>query len=89
MKPGAPRATVWGIAAIVLHLLLGVFPYAFTGLMSMQAAVLLMVLWVVLLVVVWRLRRRHTPLPLAVPLGAIGLWFAVLWFGDKFLGWSA
>ena len=85
------RVTAWGAAGLVLHMLIGLFPYGVTALLTSDviALVAFFAVWLILAVVAWRLRRRRSPLPLAVPVGALALWFGLVTLGDVFLGWSA
>lgn len=84
------RLAPFGLAALVLHGLFGVFPYAFSGLLAPGLGVaLLAAVWVGLAVLAWRWRGRRSPLPLVVPLAALAAWWAVLTAGDVLLGWSA
>ena len=89
MTPGR-RVSVWGILGLVLHLAVGVFPYAFSGLLvPIIGTAALYVVWLVLAVVAWRIRGHRTPAPLLVPLFALGLWWAVITLGERFLDWNA
>lgn len=91
MSAAPTRATAWGVSGLVLHVLIGVFPYAFTALLVSQAPALagFLAVWLVFAGLAWRLRRRRSPLPLAVPLGALAAWWALVTLGDVLLGWSA
>jgi hypothetical protein len=51
--------------------------------------VLVMALWVISAVVVWRLGRSRPGWALVVPFAALGLWFAIMWMGDTWLNWTA
>lgn len=85
----------WGRAAarwggLGLHVAIGVFPFASTGLLAPPWAVgVVAVWWTVLAVLAWRLGRRSPWLVPLVPLGALAGWFAFLTFGDLALGWVA
>lgn len=85
---GAARIAGW--TGLVVHLAVGVFPYAASGVVAPAAAVVgLLAAWAALLGLALRLRKRR---PLWVPLvpgGALALWFVVLSFGDRYLGWTA
>jgi hypothetical protein len=64
--------------------------YAASGLVAPAwAVVCLLVIWVALLIVGLRLRRTAPAWMLAIPVVAIGIWFAAISAGDKFLGWTA
>ncbi|MET9019576.1 hypothetical protein ABZV93_06310 [Actinopolymorpha sp. NPDC004070] len=47
------------------------------------------VVWCLLFVTALRTFRRRPLLALALPLLGLAWWFAVLWFGDVFLNWTA
>ena len=77
---------------IVLHVVIGVFPFGASGLLAPAWGIaVLYLIWVALLVVAIRVardpdRRKLTPL---VPVAAIVVWFAVMTAGDLALGWTA
>lgn len=79
-----------GWAGIVVHGLLGVFPYLFTGLLAPPWAVgAVAVVWFVLLAAAIHLRNERPWLVASIPIAGLGLWFAFLTFGDLVLGWTA
>jgi glutaredoxin len=84
-------SSAWvGWAGVALHLAVGVFPYASTGLLAPPAGVALVaVVWLVLLVVVLRLARPRPLRALLVAPGALAAWAAILTAGDLLLGWTA
>ena len=83
-----PRRSTLVLTA-ALHLLV-LWPYAASGLLAPGPAVLaLLVLWVVLGWVAYKVHRRWGAVAALVPLLALGLWFAVLTLGEQVLGWTA
>ncbi|HEX2029111.1 MAG TPA: hypothetical protein VHF25_14050 [Nitriliruptorales bacterium] len=83
-------ATVAAWAGLVVHVILGYFPYLATGLLAPLWAVgLLLAWWLVLLIVAFRWRRVRPWWTAATPLVALASWFAVIALGGAFLGWSA
>lgn len=84
---GRPAAR-WG--GLGLHILLGAFPFAFTGLLAPPwAAAVVAVWWTFLAGIALRLQRRSPWLVPLVPAAALAGWVAFLSFGDFFLGWVA
>lgn len=82
------RAPQW--LALALHLVVGVFPYAASGLLAPPVGLaVLAVVWIACLVALWRWRPANPWLALLVPAGAVAVWFAVMAFGDYLLGWTA
>ena len=83
-------ARVVGWIGVVLHLAVGVLPYAVSGLVApVWAYPVLYVLWGALLVVAVRAARRSSPWALVVPVVAVAVWLAVISFGGAVLGWTA
>lgn len=81
-------AARWG--GLTLHVLLGVFPFAFTELLAPRWAVgVVAAWWLLLAAIAWRLQRRSPWLVPLVPVAALAGWVAFLTFGDLFLGWVA
>ena len=79
--------------AVVLHLLIGVFPFAASGLLvPLWGVVVLGASWLAMAVVLVRLvrgdRRRPLLAPL-VPVAALAGWFAFVSFGEAVFGWTA
>lgn len=86
--PGWTRAVAW--LGIVLHLLVGAFPYSITGLLvPVEGVVALWVVWALLLWLAFRLVRRRPVLVPAVPAVALVVWWTVVTLGDLLLGWTA
>lgn len=84
----AARVAAW--AGLVAHGILGLFPYAFTGLLAPAWAVATVgVVWLGLLVVGIRSRRKHPWMVAAIPVAGLTFWFVFLTFGDLVLGWTA
>lgn len=82
------RAAAW--AGIVVHLVVGVFPYAFSGLLApLWAVVTVAVVWFGLLAAAIHFRKRRPWFVAAIPIASLGFWFAFLTFGDLVLGWTA
>jgi hypothetical protein len=78
----------WG--GLGLHLAVGVFPVAASGLMAPPAGYVgIWVGWAALLVVAWRLGRTRPRLVPLVPVVTVALWFAVMALGESLLGWTA
>jgi hypothetical protein len=66
------------------------FPYAASGLVApVYGVAALMAIWVAFLVIACRWWTRHPRLVPVVPLVAVAVLFAAVWFGGAFLGWSA
>ncbi len=82
------RVLRWG--GLALHLAVGVFPVAVSGLVAPPAgAISIWIGWAVLLGVAWRLGRTRPRLVPLVPVVTVALWVAVITFGDLLLGWTA
>ena len=83
---------VLAVVGIGLHLFVGVFPYAASGLIApLWGIAVLYVVWLGLLAVAVQLVRtrervRFTPI---VPVVAIAVWIAVISLGGAVLGWTA
>jgi hypothetical protein len=83
-------ARVAGWLGVALHLVVGVVPYAVSGLVAPAWVYpVLYLLWAALLVVAVRLARRGSGRALLVPVAAVVLWLAVISFGEAVLGWTA
>lgn len=83
-------ASVAGWVGMVVHGLLGVFPYGFSGLLAPPwAVVTVAVVWFGLLVAAVYLRKRRPLLVAATPIASLTFWFVFLTFGDLLLGWTA
>ena len=84
---------VAALVGVVLHLAVGVFPYAASGLVvPLWGVVVLYGCWLALAVVLIRLLRGPDRRPLvapAVPLVALAVWFAFVTLGEALLGWTA
>lgn len=80
-----------GVAGIALHLAVGVFPYAASGLIAPLAGVVVLYgLWFLLLVKgVQQLRKGRGPVVLVMPLLAVVGWVAIMSLGGAVLGWTA
>ena len=89
-SPASPWPKVAAWIGLVLHLVVGVFPYLSSGLMvPLWGLIVLGVVWVVLLIVAIRLLRRGSPWTLAVPAIAIAFWFVWLTVGERLWDWTA
>lgn len=87
-RSGAARVAAW--LGLVLHVVVGVVPYAGSGLLAPPWGVaLLWGSWALLLAAWLLLRRRRPWLAAAVPVLALAWWAAVVTFGDLALGWTA
>ncbi|HEX2368274.1 MAG TPA: hypothetical protein VHM94_03460 [Acidimicrobiia bacterium] len=85
----SPVAIVLGLVALALHLVVGYFVLA-SGLVAPLWAVLMLVLiWVVALIVGWRIWRTHPAVAVVVPVATALIWLAVIAAGGRFLGWTA
>ncbi len=85
----SPVALVLGLVALALQLVVGYFVLA-SGLVAPLWAVLTLVLvWVVALIVGWRIWRVHPAVAVAVPVVTALIWLAVIFAGGQFLGWTA
>ena len=84
---------VAAVVGVVLHLAVGVFPYAASGLLvPIWGIVVLYGLWLALAVVLVRLLRRETRRPMLaplVPVAALAGWFAVVTAGEALFDWTA
>jgi hypothetical protein len=88
-QPVRPVVSPWPFVGMV-GMAATFFPYAASGLVAPPyGVVVLMVVWVVFLVVACRWWTRHPRLVPVVPLVAIAVLFAAVWFGGAFLDWSA
>ncbi|MGW5361791.1 hypothetical protein [Actinopolymorpha pittospori] len=75
-----------GLVGLVPLLLL----YVVSGLVAPWWAVVSFVaVWCLLLLAALRSFRRRPLLTIALPLLGLAWWYAVLWFGEVFLGWTA
>lgn len=87
-RGGWASAVRWVAAG--LHVLIGFFPYAASGVMAPPAGlVVLGLVWLGLFLVVLRWRPRTIWLLLAVPPVAVAVWFVIMQVGDSLLGWTA
>jgi hypothetical protein len=83
-----PKVAAW--IGLVLHLVVGVFPYLTSGLVVPPwGLAVLGIVWVGLLVLAIRLVRQGSPWTLAVPAIAIAFWFLWLTVGERLWGWTA
>ena len=84
---------VAAVVGVVLHLAVGVFPYAASGLLvPLWAIAVLYGCWLALAVLLVRLLRGDRRRPLlapAVPVAALVVWFAVVTLGEAVFGWTA
>ena len=79
---------IWFAIAWVLHLI-AAYLYISSGLVAPPWAVgVLMVIWLAFMWLLVRMRRRG-PKTLLVPVGAVAVWFLLLWGGGALLGWTA
>lgn len=80
-----------GVAGIALHLAVGVFPYASSGLIAPVAGVLVLyALWFLLLIAgIRELRKGRGPIVLVMPLLAVVGWLAIMTLGGAVFGWTA
>lgn len=87
-RKGAARVAAW--LGLLLHAVVGVVPYAGSGLLAPTWGVaLLWASWVLLLGAWVLLRRRRPWLAAAVPVVALAWWLAVVTIGDLAAGWTA
>ena len=76
--------------ALALHILVGVFPYAASGLVApLYGLVVLALIWLAGIIVILRWRPANAWLVLLVPVAAVALWFGVLTLGEAVFGWTA
>ena len=84
---------VAAVVSVVLHLAVGVFPYAASGLLvPIWGIVVLYALWLALAVVLVRMLRGERRRPLfapLIPVAALAVWFAVVTAGEVLLDWTA
>jgi hypothetical protein len=79
---------VWFLVACLVQALVGFF-YLFAGLVAPLYGVLIMwAIWIAATVALVRFRDRG-PVTWVIPAISAALWFAVIWIGDSFLGWTA
>ena len=77
------------VIGLLGHLVMLVW-FAACGLVAPLWAVgALLVVWLVLLVIGLRLRRRRAGLMLLIPLVDVAVWVATINAGEHFLGWTA
>ena len=90
MRTGASLvAIVLGLVAFALHLVVGYLVLA-SGLVAPLWAVLTLgTVWVVALIVGWRLWRSRPALAIAVPIVTALIWLIAIAVGGRFLGWTA
>ena len=73
-----------------LHLVVGVFPYAASGLLApLYGIVIIYAGWFALLVLALKWWNKTPYRVLLIPVIALVWWFALLNFGDFVLGWTA
>jgi hypothetical protein len=88
----APRAAwerVVGVAGLLLHLAVGVFPFSASGLLvPMSGLAVLLLGWLCGLGAAVLLVRRSPRWVPVVPLAALGFWWAVVSIGEAVLGWT-
>ena len=88
----APR-TAWervlAVSGLLLHLGVGVFPFAASGLLvPLPGLVVLLAGWLAGLALVVRLWRRSPRWVPVVPLAALAFWWSVVSIGEAMWGWS-
>ena len=90
MSVGEKVAAVFGV---VVHLAVGVFPYAASGLVTpVWGYLVLYGVWLALAFVVVRLVRgpnRRPFLAPVIPIVAVAFWFAFVTGGELLLDWTA
>lgn len=88
-RPPSTAAKVAAWTGLVVHVLLGYFPYLATALMAPPWAVgLLLAWWLLLLVVAFRWRRVKPWWTAGTPLVALASWWVAVTLGGALLGWS-
>jgi len=87
MKLNLKQSGSWiGMAGLAVVL----FMYSASGLLApLWAVVALLLVWLVLFVVACRWFMRYPLRVLVLPLIAAGIWFAAMFGGGAFLGWTA
>ena len=84
---------VAAVGGVVLHVAVGVFPYAASGLLvPAWGIVVLYAFWLALAVVLIRLVRGEDRRPMlapVVPVVALGGWFTFVSLGGALLDWTA
>lgn len=82
-----PRILPW--IGILLHLGLGLFPYAPSGLTAPPYGVVVLgVLWLAILVAAVLLLPRHPWWVVATPVVSVAVWLGVMTFGVRELRWT-
>ena len=89
IEPEAPgKWAAW--VGFFIHLVVGVFPYAASGLLApLYGVAILYVGWFVLLFFALRWWNPSPYRVLLVPALALVWWFALLTFGELVIGWQA
>ena len=83
-------AKVLGIIGFVFHVLVGVVFYLAAGLIApLYGIIFLGICWILMLIVAIKLWSRAPQLIVLVPVAAFLWWSAVIWAGERFLGWQA
>jgi len=82
------RAAVAFWIALLVHLVIGFF-YLVSGLVVPMPPLLLMWAWWLVLLAVLILKRGIPRVLVGIPVVALGSWFLILWFGGRYLGWTA
>ncbi len=85
----SPTSIVLGLVALALQLVVGYFVLASGLVAPLWAVLMLVVVWVVALIVGWRIWRSHPAVSVAVPVVTALIWLAVIFAGGQFLGWTA
>lgn len=83
-------ARVAAIVGLALYIVVAAFPFGASGLLApLWGIALLFGLWGMGLVLTVKLYRERSPWTLAMPVGAVAVWFAVMWLGESAFGWTA
>ena len=78
-----------GVAGLVLHVLVGVVPFAATSVVApVWAAIVLALWWAVLAGVAVKPFRRKPVVTPGVPLITLAMWAAVVAIGERVVGWD-
>ena len=80
----------WGPWVGAAGLLIALWFYGFVGLVAPWWVVpLMLLLWVALAVIAWQSAESRPGVSLAMPVVAMALWFAIVYAGGAWWGWTA
>jgi hypothetical protein len=84
------RSRVLGVIGLLAYLVVGGFPYLASGLMVPGPWLyILWAVWVVGLILAWRVFRVRPAMTLAFAPAALAVWAIYVYLGEQLLGWTA